>query len=144
MIIMKKCFFLFKRIFPQLSINYRLLFYSIMLTSCLSALITSASPLLMAIITDKLSGGYLTGEPRPWAYFSLPLIYILFIIMSKGTLFLSLSLQSSLRIGFVNTIAKMYLSALYQGHFSELMTHCDYLIHLMSPPADFASRAVKP
>ncbi|MEE7175919.1 ABC transporter transmembrane domain-containing protein [Escherichia coli B12:H4] len=109
---------LFNHIYSLMDTRGKLLFFSMLFITSLSSIIISISPLILAKITDLLSGS-LSNFSYEYLVL-LACLYMFCVISNKASIFLFMILQSSLRINMQKKMSLKYLRELYNENITNL------------------------
>ncbi|HDD8416638.1 TPA: ATP-binding cassette domain-containing protein [Escherichia coli] len=109
---------LFNYIYSLMDARGKFLFFSMLFITSLSSIIISISPLILAKITDLLSGS-LSNFSYEYLIL-LACLYMFCVISNKASVFLFMILQSSLRINMQKKMSLIYLRELYNENITNL------------------------
>lgn len=109
---------LFNYIYSLMDARGKFLFFSMLFITSLSSIIISISPLILAKITDLLSGS-LSNFSYEYLVL-LACLYMFCVISNKASVFLFMILQSSLRINMQKKMSLKYLRELYNENITNL------------------------
>ncbi|EDS0108703.1 ABC transporter ATP-binding protein, partial [Salmonella enterica subsp. diarizonae] len=109
---------LFNYIYSLMDVRGKFLFFSMLFITSLSSIIISISPLILAKITDLLSGS-LSNFSYEYLVL-LACLYMFCVISNKASVFLFMILQSSLRINMQKKMSLKYLRELYNENITNL------------------------